>query len=179
MTGDLLDASTGVIMGIDYAHHEVHSGSHYTYSEFFSLGDGDEKELIIITPDTTKWAHMLFAVNGALHTTVKAFEDTTWASTGTDFSSLILNNNRNSDNTAGVTIRGKGATGTDANLIFSGQFGNDSGNGATRLVSGGSVRGDAEWVLKQNSKYLLTITSLSAANELALVLSWYEHRDKL
>ena len=175
MIGDRLDVASDVLMTIDLAHSKLHEGDHYEYTEFFSLGDGNEKELIIITPNTTKWAHMLFNVIGALHTTVEIFEDTTWASTGTDFSAKIMNNNRNSSNESGLEIRGKGATGTDADLIFSSQFGNDSGVGANRLVSGGTARGDAERILKQNSKYLLTITSLSAVNELAIVLSWYEN----
>ena len=37
---------------------------------------------------------------------------------------------------------------------------------------------DGEFVLKQNTKYLIRITSNSDANKVTTALEWYEHTDK-
>jgi hypothetical protein len=54
----------------------------------------------------------------------------------------------------------------------------DTGSGASRLAAGGKVRGDSEFILKQNTKYLINITSLSAANNISASFAWYEHTSK-
>jgi hypothetical protein len=171
-----IDKNTGAQNFIDYDHHELHDGNHYTYTEIASLGDAGELEILITTPNTEKWAHMVFEVVGALHTTIEAFETCTHVA-GT--AKTPYNNNRNSTNTPGVTLAANGGTGADGTLIFTSQFGIDAGGGANRIRSGGTARGDSEWILKQNTKYLLTITSLTAANQIAVRLSWYEHTNRV
>ena len=59
-----LDAATRATQVIDYAHHEIHAGSHYTLS--YAVADigaattpTDIMSLSFTTPDTTKWLHMV------------------------------------------------------------------------------------------------------------------------
>jgi len=43
-----VDATTGVAMSIDYAHHEIHSGSHYYIQGFLELDASDSFGNLII-----------------------------------------------------------------------------------------------------------------------------------
>ena len=47
------------------------------------------------------------------------------------------------------------------------------------IAGGGDARSDGEWVLKQNTKYLIVVTSGADNNNVSLVLGWYEHTDKV
>lgn len=163
-----LDAATHTMQTIDHTHHEVHGGSHFT----FSAADGDldaieVMDYIVTTPDTTKWAHMVIRASGALHTRFELYEDTTHT---TNAAQTAYNNNRNSATAATVTVHTSNDDGADGTMIFEDEFGVDTG--------GGDSRGDQEWVLKQNTKYLVRIDSLTDNNVVSLVLSWYEHTDK-
>ena len=43
---------------------------------------------------------------------------------------------------------------------------------------GGEARALHEWVLKQNTKYLLRITSHTDANVISVSFDWYEHTNE-
>lgn len=170
-----IDPSTSSLQTVDYAHHEVHAGSHFT----FIATDGDLDaaavlDFIITTPNTTKWAHMLLHAYGALHTKAYLYETTTH---GTDAAQTAYNNNRNSATTPTVTIHTSDDAGADGTLIASTEFGIDTGNGSNRVFGGGESRGEGEWILKQNTKYLVRIESQTDNNVVALTIAWYEHTD--
>lgn len=167
-----VDDTTNSLNIIDYAHHEIHNGSHYTCSDRISLNDTDTRDILITTPDTLKWGHMIFFVGGALDTDFDLYEVSTHSAGA---SLTCINNDRNSENTAGIMINVSAGGGADGNLIFKGGFGSDTGLGATRIAVGGNTRGDAEFILKQNTKYLLRITSNSDANKVSSSYEWYEH----
>jgi len=59
-------------------------------------------------------------------------------------------------------------------LIFNYQGGLSTGAGATLVTQGGTLNGRNEIVLKANTKYILRITSSTAANLINTLLSWYE-----
>jgi len=168
-----IDTVSEAVEVIDYAHHEVHEGDHYTFSAFDSdLDDAAVLEFIVTTPDTTRWSHMVGTIIGALHTDFYMYEDTTHS---TGAAQSVLNNNRNSSNTAGTTVHASGGGGADGTLLFSTSFGIDTGSGSNTRTGGGGARAENEWMLKQNTKYLFRITSHSANNNVAMILSWYEH----
>lgn len=170
-----MDASTSSLQTVDYPHHEIHGGDHYIYCE--SDGDLDNlgvMDILLTTPNTTKWAHMAFSAYGALHTKFYIYETTTHTAGA---SKTAYNNNRNSSNTPGVTLNVSNDDGADGTLIFSREWGIDTGEGAAAITSGGSARSDAEIILKQNTKYLIRIESLTDNNVVDLCLAWYEHTD--
>jgi len=170
-----VDGATTALRTVDYAHHEVHSGRHFTFSA--TSGDldiGTPLEYLIHTPDTERWAHLLGNVYGALHTRFEFFEGATHTS---GIHMPIHNNNRNSANGPGLIITEHADDGDDGTLLFETEFGVDTGGGANRVTGGGTARADSEWVLKQNTVYLLRLSSLTADNVVNMALSWYEHID--
>jgi len=57
-----IDASTNSLQTVDYAHHEIHGGSHYYVQGFTSLDDTDVLRIKLETPGTTKWSHFVFTI---------------------------------------------------------------------------------------------------------------------
>jgi len=168
-----LDQVSEAVEVIDYAHHEVHEGDHYTFSAFDSdLDDAAVFDFIVTTPDTTRLSHITGTIIGALHTDFHMYEDTTHT---TNVQQSTPNNNRNSVNTAGTTVHTSNDDNADGTLLFSTSFGIDTGSGNNLRTGGGGARAENEWMLKRNTKYLFRITSHSANNNVALILSWYEH----
>jgi hypothetical protein len=70
-----IDASTNSLQVIDYSHHEVHAGSHYYTQGFTTLGNDpgvdDILRVKLVTPNTAKWIHFLYAIEStkAMNTT--------------------------------------------------------------------------------------------------------------
>lgn len=170
-----IDASTSSLQTVDYEHHELHAGNHYTYTQVDSDFDiADAVELLIVTPNTTTWAHMVIDVEAELDTNVKFYEGATHTVAAAQ---TAYNNNRNSANTNTTTINTHNDDGADGTLIFESQFGINTGGGANTVAGGGANRGSQEWVLDQNNKYLLVVTSGSDNSSMTIRLSWYEHAD--
>lgn len=174
-----IDASTHVLEVIDTGHHEVHDGVHFTYTYIDADFDiVDAKTILIITPNTTKWAHMIFEVESERDTNVKLYLNTAVAGHGSAGALTAYNNNGNSVTSNDTTLNDSDGAGADGTLIYETQFGLSTGAGAHTLVGGGDGRAENEWVLKQNSKYLFVVTTGSDDSSLALRISWYEHTDK-
>lgn len=166
------DDSTGALEVVDYAHHEVHSGSHFAYRDYYSIAKNGLKEFLVVTPDTTKWAHMVIGFEANTSTVVvEMFEDTITSTDGT--LEPVKNRNRNSVKTNTTLLYENPTVGTDGTEIFSGIY------GAGRNSSGGGGRDTEEIVLKQNTKYLIRITEQNiAATDVNILIDWYEHTDK-
>jgi hypothetical protein len=164
-----LDKATNTIQVIDYAHHEIHAGSHFMYTDHIELDSAATQDYLITTPDTTKWAHMLFDLMGSAITQFQLYE-------GADRNGTTLqtigNSNRNSLTAATVTIH-KGTSGgtTDGTLIHT----HKSGSATNQSRSGMQARNDEEMILKQNTKYILRVTSGTDDNLTNVRLDFYEH----
>jgi hypothetical protein len=167
-----LDLSTHTLQTIDYAHHEVHAGSHFMYTDSFELGSAATQDYLIVTPDTTKWAHMLFDMDASAIAMFQLYEDSTHTSTDAQTTG---NNNRNSDVAATTLIYKGSSTDTeDGNLIH--EYKGGSATNQSRSAS--LARNDSEIILKQNTTYTLRYTSYAASNLCNLRLEWYEHTDR-
>jgi len=163
-----IDQSTNTLQGIDYAHHEVHAGSHFEYSDLITLGLGATQDYIITTPNTAKWAHMVFELWGSAITTFELFEAT--ARAGIALQS-VFNSNRNSANLPTTTVHKGSGAGADGTRIL--VLGGGSASGQFR---GGTSHGNGEEIiLRANTKYILRVTSGTAANNICLAMEWYEH----
>lgn len=183
-----LDKSTGALITVTYAHHEIHGGSHYTIT--YGVADigaattpDDAITLTFTTADTSSWPHMVLlfeSVGGAL---CRLREGGTG---GGSPSGVITckNNNRNSSKTSGLLDISStaGQVSYDAGLDTGGTLLVDeyiSGASTNQNKAGGGAQGGAryEWILKQNTRYQVSI--FSAANVASsIVLHWYEHRNK-
>ena len=168
-----VDASTHSLQTISYEHHELHAGSHYEVRINKDIPNAGTYNLAFTTPDTTKWIHMIFGLSVELEADVMLYEDITSFTGGSAVTPI--NNNRNSVNTSGIvdmefdTTPTLGTPTTLAHMVL----------GSGRAV-GGEARGGAEFILKQDTTYLLAIINQAtgAANETNIFLNWYEHTAK-
>lgn len=171
-----IDPSTNVLGVIEFEHHEVHEGSHYTFGVYdIDLDIADTLDYVLLTPDTTAWCHLVWAVSGALTTKLELYE-TTLHDTVTRITTGY-NNNRNSANTPGLLIWSTTADSTDGTLIDHASFGISTGVGALILSGGGTDRGGQEWILKQDTYYYIVVTTATDDNNVSLKMTWYEHEN--
>ncbi len=164
-----LDTPTHTLQTIDYAHHEIHVGRHFMYTDAITLADTATQVYLITTPDTTRWAHIWFDLQGSAITQFELYEGADRTGTAAQ---TIGNNNRNSDIESGLAIhKGVSAGSTDGTLLFIHKGG--SANNQSR--AGSTTGNDEEIILKQNTKYILKVTSSTASNLINIKLEWYEH----
>ena len=163
-----VDSSTQTIQTIDYAHHEIHDGSYFKASATSDLSINNTLDFLLVTPNTTKWGHFFFTVENESEADMKVYEANVLTSNGTAVSAI--NKNRNSATTASITAFLYPSIGSTGSQIYTWHSGSGRGGG-------GSDRNDDEWILKQNSNYLMRITA-TAAGWVAIRAAWYEHTSK-
>jgi hypothetical protein len=164
-----IDPTTHSLISVDYSHHEVHAGEHFFYTDKNTLNTAGTIVYLVTTPNTTKWTHFTFVITGNAITTVDIYENSD--RTGTT-AQTVLNNNRNSAIAATTVLHKAVSSGTtDGVLIWTRQSGSSSQQSRTGMEATHS----AEKILKQNTKYLIRITSGSDSNLTNIQLDWYEH----
>jgi len=165
-----IDSITSHLIIIASDHHEVHEGDSYTLSDTQSV-DTTTQNWMITTPDTSTRAHMTFDIRctGEVYILITEGADRAGSTALTK-----INRDRNSSNTSALTIhRGySGGTTDGATTIFTIRDGT-TGNGNKTLASGGN-RGQNEFILKQNTKYIITVQTFDTV-WVTVNLNWYEH----
>jgi hypothetical protein len=164
-----LDEATNTLSDISFEHHKIHDSDHYFYADMVQLNDAATQDYMITTPNTTKWGHLIFLATGSAITQIQVYEASD--KNGTTLQN-IYNNNRNSLNTAGITVH-KGTSGgsIDGTLIWQ----KKSGSATNQSREGMTASRSNEIILKQNTKYIIRITSGTDANLINIELQWYEH----
>jgi len=163
------DLITHSLVTIEQAHHEIHEGNAFTMSRGVTLPVAADDELLIVTPNTAKWAHIVWQINSDGDFSVSFYEGTGLL-TPTDITSTIQNRDRNSSVATGLTIGHTPSTGAgDGSLIWS------LSGGAKDTLSTAENR--FEFILKQNTPYLLRVSGLQG-DEVAVLLDWYEHTNR-
>jgi hypothetical protein len=185
-----LDASTHSLQVIDYEHHEVHSGSAFVANYSNDVTNIGEMTVIgFNTPNTTKWAHLVFAAESTGGATFALYEAPSIdVDEGTQLA--IFNRNRNSSTTSGLTsiettpvankltsyneTQAAGANiSTTTRLLY-----HTLGSGGNQPTTG-QTRAETEIVLKQNTQYAIVMSSLTNDDAThTITMSWYEHTDK-
>lgn len=175
-----LDAMTDTLMTIDYAHHEIHSGSHYAVQHNASAGAS--VVIAFKTPAGTKKAHVVweFPHESKCHVTV--YEGRTWT-TNTGTVVAPKNQNRDSSNTS-MLLEDKTAT---PDWTAGGVLQDPTGLGSGSVISliymytdksAGDEGGKRhELVLKPDETYSFEMTSDDGNKGMQLRLYWYEHTD--
>lgn len=170
---DILDSATNAVNTVDYAHHEIHSGSHYKAGrQDTTLATSDTIELLFTTSDTTKWAHWVLTSQSTGECVVELYEDTVTSADGTAITPT--NRNRNSANTATVVVTHTPTITSDGTKLVEKWLGSTG----FKEDTGGETRGNSELVLKQNTKYLLRLTAVGDGIKGAVGGDWYEHTNK-
>ncbi len=175
LMAEVVDTATGALEVIDYAHHEVHSGSHYFIEGFTTLGEAETLYVKLVTPDTGKWAHLTWEIssNGILEAYL--YEGVSGGMAGGSGVTPI-NNNRNSTKTSGLTVTNGVAVASDLGTTISQT--KMGGTGFKTNIGGSTIRTN-EIILKQNTTYLRKFLSGSADNIVSFRASWYEHQNKV
>ena len=173
-----MDASTGSIQVVDYEHHEIHSGSHYTVSSYQDLSINQVLQITLATPDTTKWTHITWEISTEKETLWQVYENVSVTSA---LANVVtpMNSNRNSLNTSGNTLRSAVHASTAAANT------NVAVAGATLLAEGvsgaiqksGENERSHELILKQNTTYSLRATA-TVAGLSSFSMQWYEHTSR-
>lgn len=164
-----MDSTTNSLNVVDYAHHEVHSSSHYYIDGHTTLASGASFYVKLVTPAGTKWSHFLWEISSSFILETSLTEDATGGMTG-GTSAVPFNNNRNSTKVSGMVIT-KGVTvNTGGTIISSSKWG-------SRSVGGSNSRDD-ELILKADTVYLRAFTSSTNANIVSFKAFWYEHTNK-
>ena len=170
-----IDAATNSIQTVTYAHHEIHSGSHYVTRTYWTIAKNGSKDILIVTPAGTKMPHVTTGFNLSTSTTVVEWFDAVTTSNDGD---LLLSRNRNrnfADNN--TTLIYEDPTVTDGavagNILQEGIFG--SGRGSI----GGGARDSEEIIFKPSTKYLVRFTEQNiSAVDLNFFADWYAHTPK-
>ena len=167
-----VDGTTTALKTINYAHHEVHEGDHFDYISTQDLTNGQVISFVVVTPNTTKWAHFGFLLSAESEFSLDVYEGATPTANGTVVSApAVINSNRNSTNVHTTRIYhtptlGGGSKGT---LI-------KKWHGGSGKQVGGTAGTQAELILKQNTKYWFDITNMTANNNFVdWIVEWYEH----
>jgi hypothetical protein len=167
-----VDSITGADMAIAYDHHEIHAGHAYHVSDVQAV-DTTTQYWMITTPDTLEHGHMVFSAEGTGEIAVTITEGAD--RTGTTALTAI-NRNRNSVATAGIVVHRDYTLGTTNGAVTIWQSRSGSTSQGGNLSLGGAGRGRLEYILKQNTKYIVAI-QVFAAIVISLELDWYEHED--
>lgn len=165
-----MDDVTWAMYTVDYAHHEIHAGSHYYVEGVATLASSAILRVRLITPNTTKWAHFLWTISSSNILNTQLYEDASGGMAG-GTNVTPLNNNRNSSNTSGMVITSGVGVATDNGKLIS------QASWSVRNVGGEQTRDD-ELILKQNTTYLRVFTSGANDNVVNFKASWYEHTSK-
>ena len=170
-----LDAATHAVKCILYPHAEIHSGSSFMMEEGIQLNNAAEQYLIS-TPTGKRWAHMTINVSGAQDTSVSLDEGADCVGNN---DTVVINRDRNSTKTSSVGIyRGIGNVVAAGTRIFTSQWG-IAAVGGGKGGGGGDASTREELILKAGTKYVLTVTALSAnANNITVSLDWYLHTNR-
>lgn len=163
------DKTTETLDTITYEHHEIHEGNSF-HAHFYSgtVDTDGTVELLISTPNTTKWIHALGIINSTKGALVEIYEGPTTSADGTTVTAY--NRNRNSNEGAVVVITDTPTISNDGTRLWLRHIGSEG-----KYTEYGETRGNNEWILRQNTKYLFRATSHEDANELMVGLNWYEH----
>ena len=166
----VIDESTGAISTIEFEHYRIHSGDTFTVLEVTDLGNGAVRDILVVTPDTTRWAHLVWEIEHELETSIQFYRGTTYTDLGTPITSL--NRNGNSATTATTLIYHTPTITLVGTLLGTIQQGDGK-------KAGGSDRLANEFILEQNQSYLIKITNLTVNNNLIFMkLNWYEHTNR-
>ena len=168
-----VDRITRTLQVIDYSHHEIHAGSHFMYTDHQVIANGASGDAYLITvPNSTKWPHMWFDLDGSAITDFLLYEGADRVGTTPQ---TVGNSNRNSDTAATMLVH-KGTSGgtTDGTLLHR----HKGGSATNQSRAGMNTGNNEEIILKQNTKYLLRAISGTDANLVNIKLEWYEHANK-
>ena len=155
---------------VDYNHHQNHEGEAYQYTyPLTALANNATVYFRLVVPTyavAMRSPHLYISADVLAQTIISLYEAPTTSGNGT-LQSTIRNRNRNSANTPGMTIYLAPTVTTPGTLLTQHTIG-DAGAGVSSEVA------FDEWILANNTVYLISITAQSTGDSVGLRLKWYE-----
>jgi len=182
----VIDSSTDAVLTIGQAHHEKHDGAdYYIMYSVVSLGamttPNDMITLTFTTPDTAKWSHFTFRVTGTGGWRVRVIEAPTGGAETPTGSLVPVNSNRNVSHVSTLIDLASAANSVsyDATLATGGVTLWDEyiAGSAHPQAGGGSAGHDEEVILKQDTKYQISLFGTDT-DPATLRIAWYEHTNR-
>lgn len=167
-----IDSTIKGLTVINADHHEIHDSDSYCAGYTVDVTGSSSHYSIFVTP-ASGYFHMVFDIATEGETDLAIYEGITCETSLSGTAITARNRDRNSDNTSSA-------------LIYQGASSSNITKGTTRIYPhachwgtknqvGSDQRGQAELILKQNTKYLYAIGNASAsANYVGYTYSWYE-----
>jgi len=153
---------------IDYAHHEIHSGNHYTAYLYEADVDAASTLTVLMRTPATGEIHLVGLVKSSLG---GGFTWQEGANCTGGAAITAYNNNRQSANTATLTLLSDPTVTSAGTILIETDVG-ATGNPTT--AAGGDFAARQEWILAQSTEYVLQYTSATANAKVTLILEWYE-----
>jgi hypothetical protein len=156
---------TGAAIAISPEHHEIHCGDSYVLTRITDLTNGASDNLIIVVPNETgsgqtqKLYHLVPIGGSESEAIWYLYEGVTTTSLGTSIP--FYNRERNSANVTGLTAYHSPTITSDGTLLMTKHQGSGRGVGSDARTE--------EFVLKNNTAYLLRVTNQTANNN---YISW-------
>lgn len=163
--GDNFYAGAPVVIDID--HHEIHCGDSYTCAYNASLGNGASSDILLVVPnEAVKRYHLTVNVGAGTEATYFLYETPTTSADGTALA--WANRDRNSILASSLGVYHTPTVSSEGTAIDMDRF------GAKQTAS--AVDRSNEFILKNNTKYLLRVTNGSGnASFVSWKLNHYIH----
>jgi len=169
------DSMTGVDIGIEYAHHEIHGGSNYMLKNFTDLATNAVIDVRVTTPDTTKWAHIIPTFETESEYTFSIYEDVAIVNPGAAVTPR--NRNRNEADASVLVIdiiENATVVLADVDTNLGGSTDIYPGITGSGKKVGGGDRANDEIILLQDTIYCFRLVCISAG-WVDFLINWYEH----
>lgn len=154
---------------IPIEHHMVHKGKYFFVTDYDSDVDiATPKYWHIKSPNSTTRIHLVIMLTTDLAAVIEFFESPTTTDDGTQLTAY--NADRNSTNTPTATFYYDPTVSADGTLLQKDRLGTDKP--PSRL--GGHIRNATEFILKQNTAYLVKISPESDNTKISLNIEFYE-----
>jgi hypothetical protein len=162
-----LNLATDGLITIDAVHSEVHKGDGFSHTEKHAIANGASFDVLMINPAGNRPHFRSLTIADGAPMDVELFEGTTVSANGSTMG--VLNTDRNSANTNNMTLFSGPTITDDGSLI---EFNFVVGD---RKAGGTAESPVLEWILKEDTNYLLRVTNNSGgASDFAHNLFWYE-----
>jgi hypothetical protein len=161
----------GALIALDFVHHEIHEGDHFSACVYDADVDiASPKYVRLTAPDSLVRCHLIWDVSANGEFLIQFYEDPTLNAAGAAV--VRHNNDRNSTNTAAVTVFQDTTTqapNNDGTLLCSAY------SGGEKKKSNAEAGSRQEWILEQDQDYILKLTVAADNTEVNFNLAWYEH----
>jgi hypothetical protein len=180
-TGNALNVQIGpgdIISNIPvvqlYDHHQLHEGETFRWSVYVaSLANNASKDIRIVVPNitittnaVTQCPHLRFEFISSVGGLAYLYEGTTFTGNGTARTPIAME--RNGTYTALMQIHEDPTVNAIGTLLWQGLL------LASKQSAGDTNGSEMEFVLKNNTSYLVRFTSAGNSNQVLIRLVWYE-----